>query len=309
MPIWNRLRLPAAGAALAVTALLLAGCGGSAGASGTPSPTATANPTPEASSVSPDFGGVTGAGTATITGSGLSKVASVRFGDEVATIDSGRTDSRLRVTVPAALNYQPASVDVELFGSDGTPLATLPTQYTYKVISPVDRQMQYALEYWQNYNTAQFGNLNPVGGDCANFVSQTLLARGLKMNSQWYSYDAGTKWSAAWGYVPAMDNYFRDNPSLGLTEYPSTERSEVRIGDLIVFDWNNNESLDHVEVVTKVIDEPNGQIQIEAASHNLNYDFRDLDQTITVQHPGASAYFWSFTKPTAQTPALVGPEK
>jgi Putative amidase domain/IPT/TIG domain len=249
---------------------------------------------------------VTGANTTTITGTDLSAVTAVTFGGQAATIDPGRTATRLKVTVPAALNYQPASVTVQLNGKGGAALSTLTSPYVYKVISPVDRQMQYALEYWQTYNTAQFGNLNPVGGDCANFVSQTLLARGLTMNSQWYSYNAGTKWSAAWGYVPAMDNYFRSNPSLGLTEYSFNERSAIRPGDIVMFDWNNNNSLDHVEVVTKVIDGANGQIQIEAASHNLDYDFRDLDQTITVQHPGATGHFWSFTKPTAQTPAYNG---
>jgi hypothetical protein len=285
----------------------MAGCAGSAGAAGSSaSATPTASATPAASTVTPASGGVTGAGTVTIAGTDLGAVSSVRFGGQVATIDPGRSATHIKVTVPAALNYQPATVDVDLYNKAGAPIAAIPASYSYKVISPVDKQMQYALEYWQNYNTAQFGNLNPVGGDCANFVSQTLLARGLTMNSQWYSYNAGTKWSAAWGYVPAMDDYFRNNPSLGLTEYPLTERSEIRIGDIIMFDWNNNNSLDHVEVVTKVIDEPNGQIQIEAASHNLDYDFRDLDQTITVQHPGATGHFWSFTKPTAQTPAMAG---
>jgi hypothetical protein len=39
----------------------------------------------------------------------------------------------------------------------------------------------------------------------------------------------------------------------------------------------------------------NGQIKVGLASHNDDFDFRDLDQTITVTHPGASVHFWHLT--------------
>lgn len=281
-------------ATIAASALLLSGCSAGGTAPVAKVANSSAPVATDVRSLSPTSGGVTGGGTVTIVGRGFGGVKSVTIGGQAAAVQPGATSTKLTAVVPAALNYQPASVDVDLLGSNNASLATVPSAYSYKVISPVDKQMQYALTYWQNYNTATYGNLNPVGGDCANFVSQTLVARGLQMNSQWYNHNAAASWSAAWGYVPAMDNYFQQNASkLGLTEYSLSQRDKIKIGDIIMFDWNNNNSLDHVEVVTKVIDQ-GGQIKIEAASHNDDFDFRDLDQTITVTHPGATGHFWSF---------------
>jgi hypothetical protein len=31
------------------------------------------------------------------------------------------------------------------------------------------------------------------------------------------------------------------------------------------------------------------------AGHNEDTDYRDLDTTITVDHPGATGHFWSFS--------------
>jgi hypothetical protein len=40
----------------------------------------------------------------------------------------------------------------------------------------------------------------------------------------------------------------------------------------------------------------NGKITIEMAGHNTDTDYRDLDHTITVEHPGATGHFWSLSK-------------
>ena len=76
-------------------------------------------------------------------------------------------------------------------------------------------------------------------------MSQTLIARGWAQNSAWYNHNAAASWSPSWGYVPAMDNYFRATPSLGLHEYPLDQRAKIQVGDIVMFDWNNNNSLDH----------------------------------------------------------------
>jgi Putative amidase domain/IPT/TIG domain len=284
-------------ATVAAAVLLLTGCATSSPsneAAGTAAASPLATAATAVRAVSPATGGVTGANTVTVRGTGLGDVKSVTFGGQAATIAKGATATKITALVPAALNYQPATVDVALLDAKGATVATLTGGYSYQVVSPVDRQMQYALQYWQNYNTATYGNLNPVGGDCANFVSQTLVARGLQMNSSWYNHNAAASWSPAWGYVPAMDNYFAANAkTLGLTEYPLSDRANIKLGDIIIFDWNNNNSPDHVEVVTKIIHD-GSQIKIEAASHNDDFSFRDLDETITVTHPGAVGHFWSF---------------
>ena len=284
-------------AVAAVAALLFTGCAGE------PSPItkALAGAAPVAqpknvtvSGIEPASGSVSG-GTVTITGANLEKVASVKIGAQAAAITQATSD-KVVVAVPAALNFAAGAVPVAVTDSAGTAAVTDGKTYTYQVVTPVDQQLAYAMAHWNNYNTAQYGDLNPVGGDCANFVSQALIARGWQMNSDWYNHDAAADWSPAWGYVPAMDDYFRENAAkLGLTEYSFDQRDKIKIGDIVMFDWNDNDSLDHVQIVSGV-QNVNGKITIQMVGHNEDTNYRDLDHTITVEHPGAIGHFWSLSK-------------
>jgi len=256
-----------------------------------PSPTPTSS---VVSSIQPAVGSVSG-GTITLSGTNLEKVGAVQIGGQPATVTQA-TDDKVVVSVPAAANFQAGSVPVTVTDKTGKPVTTAAGSYDYQVQTPVDKQLAYALTFWKNYNTAQYGDLNPVGGDCANFVSQTLIARGWQMNGDWYNRNAAAKWSPAWGYVPAMDNYFRENAAqLGLTEYSFDQRDKIKVGDIVMFDWNDNNSLDHVQIVSG-IQNVNGQIKIKMAGHNEDSDYRDLDEAITVDHPGGIGHFWSLSK-------------
>lgn len=254
-------------------------------------------PSPAASvisSVQPSAGSVSG-GTVTLTGANLEEVGAVRIGGQPATVTKA-TGDKVVVSVPAAADFQAGSVPITVTDKNGKPVSTTGKTYDYRVQTPVDKQLAYALTYWKNYNTAQYGDLNPVGGDCANFVSQTLIARGWQMNDDWYNHDAAADWSPAWGYVPSMDEYFRENAAqLGLTEYSFDQRDKIKVGDLVMFDWNDNDSLDHVQIVSAV-QNVNGKIAIKMVGHNEDSDYRDLDQAITVDHPGAVGHFWSLSK-------------
>jgi len=255
-------------------------------------PTATSS---VVSSIQPATGSVSG-GTVTLTGTNLTKVATVQIGGQPATVTEAAKD-KVVVSVPAAANFQAGSVPITVTDKSGKPVTTSgKATYDYQVQTPVDKQLAYALTYWKNYNTAQYGDLNPVGGDCANFVSQTLIARGWTMNDDWYNRDAAAQWSPAWGYVPSMDAYFRENAAqLGLTEYSFDQRDKIKVGDIVMFDWNDNDSLDHVQIVSAV-QNVNGQIKIKMVGHNEDSDYRDLDEAITVDHPGAIGHFWSLSK-------------
>ena len=283
-------------AAAAVTALAFTGCAGE------PSPVtkALAGASPAASthgttvsSIQPATGSVSG-GTVTITGTNLQKVETVTIGGQHATVTKTSSDTVV-ATVPAAQSFQTGAVPIAITDANGKTVSTGKT-YDYQVQTPVDKQLAYAMAHWKNYNTAEYGDLNPVGGDCANFVSQTLIARGWQMNGDWYNHDAAADWSPAWGYVPAMDAYFRANAAqLGLTEYSFDQRDKIKVGDIVMFDWNNNDSLDHVQIVSAV-QNVNGQIKIKMVGHNEDSDYRDLDEAITVDHPGATGHFWSLSK-------------
>lgn len=297
LPRSTRSRFFALAGAVAATALLLTGCAGKA--SNAPAAQAggaapAAAPAPAAiTSVTPASGSVSGTNTVTLAGSSLGNVKSVTIGGQAATLSSSGSD-KLTVVVPQAAMFNPAKVDIVANGTDGKPLVTVAGGYQYQVVTPVDKQLNYAMQHWNNYNTAEYGDLNPVGGDCANFVSQTLIARGWTQDDDWYNHNAAASWSPSWGYVPAMDSYFSETPSLGLHEYPLSDRAKIKVGDIVMFDWNNNNSLDHVQIVSQVI-HTGSKIVIKMVGHNTDSDYRDLDTAITVDHPGAGGHFWSFS--------------
>ncbi|MBA8988790.1 hypothetical protein FHW23_000022 [Curtobacterium pusillum] len=173
--------------------------------------------------------------------------------------------------------------------------AVATTTLAYAALTDVDRQLEYAMAHWKDYNTAEYGTMNPIGGDCANYVSQTLIARGWKQRSDWYNRDAGAAHSATWTYCPTMDPWLTANAAeFGLTRRSLDERDKVKVGDIVFYDWNDNDSPDHTTIVSEVFTEPDGTIRIKSASHNQDGPYRDLDEMITVQHPGGTAWFHTF---------------
>jgi hypothetical protein len=169
------------------------------------------------------------------------------------------------------------------------------TTLAYATLTAVDRQLEYAMRHWKDYNLAEYGTMNPIGGDCANYVNQTLIARGWKQRDDWYNRSGGAAHSATWTYCPTMDPWLDANAAtFGLTRRSLDERDKVKVGDIVFFDWNHNDSPDHTTIVSEVFTEPDGTIRIKSASHNQDGPYRDLDEMITVQHPGGTAWFHTF---------------
>ena len=247
---------------------------------------------PLVSAMTVDSGSLVAGNELTLTGQNLSTVSTVTFNDVHADDVTVVDNTTVVATVPTVVDYQPATVSVEVFAGEQAVAATAALEYSYAPETAVDHQMQYLFTHWNNYNTAQYGDLNPIGGDCANFVSQSLIARGWTMTDDWYNYDAGNDWADAWGYVPAFDEWIRSHPEYGATQLGLDQRDQVKIGDLAVFDWDNDGSLDHIQVVSSitVVD---GVTKIGMVGHNVDTDYRDLDTTITTDHPGATGWFWS----------------
>ncbi|WIB77073.1 amidase domain-containing protein [Curtobacterium sp. MCPF17_002] len=173
--------------------------------------------------------------------------------------------------------------------------AVATTTLAYAALTDVDRQLQYAMAHWSDYNLAEYGTMNPIGGDCANYVSQTLIARGWKQRDDWYNRAAGAEHTATWTYCPTMDPWLTANAAeFGLTRRSLDERDEVKVGDIVFYDWNDNDSPDHTTIVSEVFTEADGTVRIKSASHNQDGPYRDLDEMITVQHPGGTAWFHTF---------------
>jgi hypothetical protein len=232
-------------------------------------------------------GSISGGGPIVLTGLGLDGVTAVRVGDALATDVTVVDDTRVTAVAPRTPNYQPAAADIVALAGDDVVSSVRPAQYLYTVQTPVDTQLQYALTHWNSYNAA-FGDYNPHGGDCANFVSQTLLARGWAMNDAWNN--RGGQGSRAWVYAPALEDWLASDPSLGLTRLDDTQRDQLKLGDIAFFDWNGNGNPNHVMIVSDITRGENG-LQIKVAGHNEDRDFRDIDEAITIDHPGSVVWY------------------
>lgn len=292
-------RAVAAAAVFVVSALLLAGCTAAfaeTASEGThheprpvPSATATAVSIPTVNEVSPASGSLSGGDTVTLTGESLGQVSAVTFGDRAATDLTVVDDNTVTVVAPRDATYQPGTVDVvAMIGEQAVP-ASAELSYEYTAVTPVDRQMQYALAYWKDYNDEEWGDYNPLGGDCANFVSQTLAARGWEPTNTWHNY-SGTA-TNAWAFVPAFDNWLQTVPDV--TRLSSDQRDQIEVGDVAVFSWSGTTYRDHVMIVSDVVTNDDGSIDIKLVGHNVDYDFRDFDETVTEEHPGGDAWFYS----------------
>lgn len=118
--------------------------------------------------------------------------------------------------------------------------------------------VNYANQYWQNYNPA-YPDLNKLGGDCANFVSQCLYAGGKQMNGDWHIYQKNDtyispanitqlneSWDLAdpspWISAEEFNNYWSDYSTTyeyTLSNYESSHTSiynsgNIKAGDVLL---------------------------------------------------------------------------
>ncbi|AYG04212.1 hypothetical protein D7I44_12170 [Gryllotalpicola protaetiae] len=208
-----------------------------------------------------------------------------------------------RLFTPGASEVSLRAAESPIFEARPTPSLTAAAVPLNAPLSAAQqRQVDYALTYWKTYNSAAYGDDNPNGGDCANFVSQTLLQRGWTMNSKWFNHGPNAM-SSAWAFVPSMYTYLRANASeLGLVELGESDRSKYAVGDVVMFWWKNasggySAAPDHVQVIDRITT-AGGQASISMASHNIDYDFRDLDDEVTTEHPGAKYVVFHLTRDT-----------
>ncbi|NQX34600.1 amidase domain-containing protein [Herbiconiux sp. VKM Ac-2851] len=284
-------------AAFAVASLALTGCAGGASGSGSGSgsaDSASADARVALEAVSPATGSLTGGAEVTVAGSGFdgdSPVATVRFGAEAAPSFAVVDDRTLTVVTPASVDFAVAAVPVTVTLEDGSEVV-LDGGFGYEVQTPVDSQMNYAFTYWKDYNLAEWGQF--PDNDCGNFVNQAMLARGWVQDENWYSEYATTgDYSYSWIRGNQMDAYYASRPDT--TRLEITQRDQVKIGDVVMFDWDpqNDNGVDHTMIVSKVTPNLDGTIAIKMVGHTLDAQYRDLDTAITVEKPGGTAHFWS----------------
>ncbi|MFM7030005.1 MAG: amidase domain-containing protein [Micrococcales bacterium] len=149
-------------------------------------------------------------------------------------------------------------------------------------------ELAYAKAHYKNPNTAEFGNLG--GTDCVNFTSQTLLARGWKMTTEWSHSNQGDPYTRAWISSTAFHDYLKAHPQLG-AELDWNQRSRVSVGDVVQFDWDASGDRDHTGIISGIatID---GKRTLLVASHSpAAYDWPITDVLAEHGHQ-TKVYFW-----------------
>lgn len=275
-------RTPLLVATAALASLALVGCTGSA--FDAVARLAGLDPV-SADSISATEGSLVGGETIEITGLGLTDATAVEVDGVDASI-LGQTNETLEFTMPHSLDYVSGeTVPVTLLVGDDE---VAEFDYTYLSLTPVDRQLEYAFAYWQDYNTAFYGNFNEWGGDCINFVSQTLVARGWVPTDEWFN-DAQEDWAAAFVHVPSFDEWLSSHPEYGAVRLGLDQIDDVKIGDVVLFDWEGDGSLDHAQIVSGVDD---GDVLM--VGHNVDSTYRSITAALESQgHEAAQVYFWS----------------
>lgn len=150
----------------------------------------------------------------------------------------------------------------------------------------VAAQLGYLHQYVFNYNSGEWGDYNPYGGDCTNFASQGLIARGWHTDRTWYS--EGAMWTASkpWIATAPMAAYF---DSLGFTYSTEADLDRVRVGDIGLFSWGETQAgMDHTMTVSKVEYRPDGPPVVSFISHNEDGEFRELTTALYVEHQNST---------------------
>ncbi|WP_157421775.1 amidase domain-containing protein [Agromyces sp. Leaf222] len=159
-------------------------------------------------------------------------------------------------------------------------------------LSPgVSAQMEYVQQHWDSTSSDEFGFLDE--NDCMAFTSQSLLARGWVEDDEWW-YAVGDPYSSspAWRSSTAFMEYLEARPELA-TMLTDDQRDQVKVGDVVQFDWDDSGDRDHTGIVTAVVANDDGTIDILYAGHTDATWDRSVDYSITEMHPGGVATYWS----------------
>ncbi len=261
----------------------------------------------------------TGGTQVTVTGEELDQVASVTVGGAPAPIVAA-DESQVTFAVPAVADTaQGSSAEVHFADASGQPIDTeTPTAVvaagtsvvqplvgeltgtlepavpmaqrtlalTYTSDPGIDAQLAYVLTYWSSYNSAQYPVIE--GKDCANFASQSLIARGWGMDGGWHLDGATGAMSPSWASSTALRDYLYTRPDRA-TELSDSQRDLVKVGDIAQFDWNNSGDRDHTAIVTRV-EHTDAGTKVWVGGHTKNADYWDVD-TALATGGGSVSYF------------------
>jgi len=152
-------------------------------------------------------------------------------------------------------------------------------------VSGVDAQLAYLGSHWDSRNVDGYGSLD--GTDCVNFTSQGLIARGWKMNDDWWHVSAVGlhKYSSPWVSSTAFMNYLAEHPELATV----VDAAGAELGDIVQFDYDNSGNRDHTATISRIDDD--GTIFV--IQHSDDAEFRSVDEQLETHDGGeGTAYYW-----------------
>ena len=160
------------------------------------------------------------------------------------------------------------------------------------------KQIDYALNHYNDPNEAKFGNLGDV--DCANFVSQTLFARGWKMTPEWFNEEVNgqREFGRAWISSTALHDYIAEHKLAKALTWE--QRDQVKVGDIVQFDWDRSGDRDHTAIVSAILVGNNSR-ELLLSQHSVGAFNIPISLVIAI-HPGpANIYFWHLGKDKQKT--------
>ena len=165
---------------------------------------------------------------------------------------------------------------------------TLPAPAAPKRLNrQVEKQLTFVSERWETRENSEYMYIE--GNDCANFVSQSLAARGIEQTATWNQTKLVP--TRPWVSATALNEYLRSTP--GVSRLSDGQRDRVKLGDLVFFDWDRSGDSDHVGVVNNIQHEADGSVKLYFAGHTSHKLYRSVDWAIHVLHPNARVEFLS----------------
>jgi hypothetical protein len=152
-------------------------------------------------------------------------------------------------------------------------------RYTYDRLKAV----QYAEKWWNSYNPAY----HKFEVDCTNYISQCVHAGGAPMRgypnrgSGWWMQNKS--WSYSWSVANAFPRYLETSKQ-GLRAKIVSDASELKLGDVICYDFEGDGKYNHTTIVTGK--DSNGEPLVNA--HTYNSRMR----------------YWGYEDSTAYTPNI-----
>lgn len=161
-----------------------------------------------------------------------------------------------------------------------------------------------AIDYAKKWAYKSNPNFPSFDGDCANFISQCLLAGGFEMNGDWYcnpdlnpralfDQNYNWKWSILWSGAKEQYEYLKNSNIVSeevvitgvdeITAAINDPENPVKVGDVMYLKFDQDRP-HHATIISKIED---GMVYF--AAHTDSYDAKPLSQFFNDNQNG-SAY-------------------